>query len=68
VSKKHIIILKLDFEKDFDSLEHEALYMILRQKGFGESWIRWVRDFLALGVSFVLLNGVPGNSSIAKGV
>jgi hypothetical protein len=32
----------------------------MRCKGFNETWIRWVRDFLSSGVSSVLLNGVPG--------
>jgi hypothetical protein len=36
VSKNPIIILKLDFAKAFDSIEHEAIIQILRSKGFDE--------------------------------
>jgi hypothetical protein len=65
-SKNPIIILKLDFEKAFNSLEHEALLLILQHKGFNDQWIRWVKDFLASGVSSVLLNGVPGKQFYCK--
>jgi hypothetical protein len=60
ISKKPIIILKLDFEKAFDSIEHEALLQIMKCKGFDEIFIRWVRELLSSGTSSVLLNGVPG--------
>ena len=42
-SKRPIVILKLDFEKAFDSLEHEAIVQILRYKGFNEKWILWMK-------------------------
>jgi hypothetical protein len=32
-ARKKIVILKLDFEKAFDKLEHEAIVDILRHKG-----------------------------------
>ena len=42
-SKRPILILKLDFEKAFDSIEHEAILQILRHKGFNDKWISWVK-------------------------
>jgi hypothetical protein len=37
-SKKEIIILKPDFEKDFDRIEHKTIMTVLHYKGFGARW------------------------------
>ena len=63
-SRKEIVILKLDFEKAFDKIEHEAMIILMQTKGFGQLWIKWMRKIFESGTSTVLLNGVL---LIAKG-
>jgi hypothetical protein len=38
-SRKEIIILKLDFEKAFDKIEHQAMLNIMRHTSFGDKWL-----------------------------
>jgi hypothetical protein len=66
VSKKPIIILKLDIAKAFDTVEHEAILQVMRHKGFNEKWLKWSSDFLSTRHSAVLLNGVPGRQFECK--
>jgi hypothetical protein len=33
------MILKLDFEKAFDKIDHSAILDILKHKGFGTRWL-----------------------------
>jgi hypothetical protein len=56
-SKKEMVILKLDFEKAFDILQH---------KGFESKWLHWINMIMSSRTSTVLLNGVPGKSFHCK--
>jgi hypothetical protein len=60
------VILKLDFEKTFDKMEHPFILEILKHKGFSEKWINWIKAILYFASSAVLLNGIPGKSFICK--
>jgi hypothetical protein len=56
---KEIVILKLDFEKAFDKVEHELMLQIMQTKGFPSRWLNWMKLIFGSGTSAVLLNGVP---------
>jgi hypothetical protein len=58
-SKKEAIILKSDFKKAFDTVEHQSILAMLTHLGFPERWIVWVTNILNSGFSAILLNGVP---------
>jgi hypothetical protein len=59
-SKKEIVILKLDFEKDFDKVEHQWMINVKESKGFPRRWLNWMQMIFSSGTSSVLLNGVLG--------
>jgi hypothetical protein len=58
--KNEVVILKLDFEKAFDKIEHQAILEILQSKGFEDKRIGWIKEILGSATSSVLLNGIPG--------
>jgi hypothetical protein len=44
-----MVILKLDFEKAFDKIEHEVIMDIMAHMGFGNKWLNWVRMIMSSG-------------------
>jgi hypothetical protein len=59
-SKREVIILKLDFEKAFDTIEHSTIVQVMTHLGLPDRWIHWMHIILSSGSSAILLNGIPG--------
>ncbi|XP_075099232.1 uncharacterized protein LOC142176070 [Nicotiana tabacum] len=53
------VLFKLDIEKAFDKINWQYLISILRQMGFGEKWIRWIRYTFSTVKYSVLVNRSP---------
>ncbi|CAL5388524.1 unnamed protein product [Camellia sinensis] len=58
-SKKKEIILKLDFEKAYDSVNWEFLLSMMKNLGFGEKWVGWIWSCISTSRISVLVNGSP---------
>jgi len=55
--KKEALILLVDFQKAFDSINHEYIDKVLKLYGFGESIRRWVQLFFDKREAVILLGG-----------
>lgn len=59
-TKYHRYLLKLDFEKAYDTVNWEWLLERLKPRDFGERWIRWIHSWLISAKIQVLLDGKRG--------
>ena len=63
------VLLFIDFEKAFDSIEGPFLYKVLETFNFGPSFISWVRTFYNNAMSCVINNGLTSQSfKLERGV
>jgi hypothetical protein len=54
--------MKLDIAKAFDSVSWPFFISVLRQRGFGNHWIRWILLLLRSATTKVLVNGSAGDA------
>jgi len=57
--KKSGVLLKLDFQKAFDSIDWVSLDVVLEEMGFGHLWRCWIKNCITSASMSVLINGVP---------
>ncbi|CAL5403808.1 unnamed protein product [Camellia sinensis] len=53
------LVLKLDFEKAYDSVNWEFLFSMLSNFGFGNRWVKWLKTCVTSTKVSVLVNGSP---------
>jgi len=57
--RKKGVIVKLDFEKAYDSVSWEFLFYMMGRLGFCGRWIQWIKACLESATVSVLVNGSP---------
>jgi hypothetical protein len=63
------VILKLDFEKAYDKVNWDFLFLCLQNRGFGKKWLMWMHMVVEGGTVSVRINNQIGNYiRSAKGV
>jgi hypothetical protein len=65
-SKQEILIIKLDFTKAFDIIEHTTILLMMKHLGFTKYWLNWTSKILSIASTSILLNGVPSKSLAYK--
>ncbi|KAK3212501.1 hypothetical protein Dsin_017207 [Dipteronia sinensis] len=59
LDKEGGLLLKLDFEKAYDSVDHEFLDAMMKGMGFWERWRQWIRSCISTLMLSVLVNRSP---------
>jgi hypothetical protein len=60
--KEASLLFKVDIAKAFDSVSWPFLLSVLRQRGFGPRWTRWIALLLRIARTRVLINGYAGDA------
>jgi exonuclease III len=68
-TKQPGVFLKLDISRAFYSLSWAFLLEVLKARGFGDRWIKWISSMLGTASTKVIVNGIPGRTIYhAKGL
>ncbi|KAK2637741.1 hypothetical protein Ddye_025536 [Dipteronia dyeriana] len=59
IDKEDSLLVKLDFEKAYDSMDHDFLNSMLEGMGFGRKWRIWIRECISSPLMSVLVNVIP---------
>ena len=57
--KKDGVLLKLDFQKAYDTIDWDSLDLVLKEMGFTDKWRGWVRECVTTAKMSILVNGTP---------
>lgn len=60
-ANKSFVLFAADFQKAFDSIEHNFIIATLRHFGFGENFVNWIKILLVNSKSCILNNGTASN-------
>ncbi|CAL5355041.1 unnamed protein product [Camellia sinensis] len=58
-AKKKGVLIQLDFEKAYDSINWGFLFSMLKKLGFGAKWVNWMKECITSTRVSVLVNGSP---------
>ena len=53
------VILKLDFEKAYDTINWEYVLDLMDLMGFGQKWCAWIKECISTPQVSILVNGSP---------
>ena len=63
------ILVAIDFEKAFDSVDHTYLFKVLNTFNFGSSFIQWIRTLYSNISSCIINNGFTSDYfAVGRGV
>lgn len=57
--KKELILFKVDFEKEYDSVDWGFLEEVMRKMAFPVLWTKWIKECVTTATASILVNGSP---------
>src|ERR1044072_1328035 len=64
--RKSTLVLKVDFEKAYDTVDWDFLVYMMRRMQFPERWVGWIIQCLASSTVSVLINGSASDQFVPQ--